>query len=497
MRIAGKSYRVVGLLAGLGLLASGCGDVGEAQLGGDEAAEASRGMTFEQFKAGAYQEPESGVFIVNGDEMYENEKELYGFWEQNLQQGQLIVHTSGGVDAKWSATAKLNITYCVSTTFGTNHTAAVNAMNNAAAAWEAAANVNFVYVSAQDSNCTASNTNVVFDVRPVNSGGQYLARAFFPNDSRANRNVLIDNTAFGNVNPWTLTGILRHELGHTLGFRHEHTRPEAGTCFEDNNWRALTSYDSFSVMHYPQCNGDQTGDLVLTTLDKQGAAALYGAPGSDPDPDPDPEPGTTTETFSGSLSQGQNHNYGPFSVKAGTVFTAAITGTGDADLYVRWGSAPTTSSYNCRPYQNGSSETCSLTVPTGTTQAYVMVRGYTAATYNLSVTYVKGSGTGGGTVTTQNFSGSVAQGQNIHYPAFSVVAGTTFTAVMSGGTGDADLYVRFGAAPTTTTYNCRPYKTGNEETCALTVPAGTTSAYVMVRGYTAATYNLAVTWTRP
>ncbi len=494
MSITRKSYRLVGLMAGLGLLAGGCGDVGDAQLGGDEGAETSRGLTFEQFKASVYQEPESGVYIANGDEMFEDEKELRGFYEQNIQQGQLIVHTVNGVDAKWSDTQKLNLTYCVSTTFGTNHTAAVNAMANAAAAWEAAANVNFVYVSAQNGSCTASNNNVVFDVRPVNSGGQYLARAFFPNDSRANRNVLIDNTAFGNVNPWTLTGILRHELGHTLGFRHEHTRPESGTCFEDNNWRALTSYDPFSVMHYPQCNGDQTGDLVLTNLDKQGAVALYGAPGGG---NPDPDPTTTTETFSGSVAQGQNANFGPFSVTAGTVFTAAITGSGDADLYVRFGAAPTTSSYNCRPYQSGSSETCSLTVPAGVTQAYVMVRGYTSATYNLTVTYVKGSGGGGGTVTTQNFSGSVAASANVNYPAFSVVPGSPFTAVLSGGTGDADLYVRFGAAPTTTSYNCRPYRTGNNETCSLTVPAGTTRAYVMVRGYTAATYNLAVTYTKP
>jgi serine protease len=494
MRVGGKSYRLVGLVAGLSLLAGGCGDVGEGQVGGDEQAETSRGLTFEQFKAQTYREPDSGIYIVNGDTAIDDEKELYGFYKTYVEQGQLIVHTVNGVDAKWSATQKLNLSYCVSTTFGTNHTAAVNAMAAAASAWEAAANVKFVYVSAQNGSCTASNNNVLFDVNPVNSGGQYLARAFFPDSPRSSRNVLIDNTAFGNTSPWTLAGILRHELGHTLGFRHEHTRPEAGTCFEDNNWRALTSYDSFSVMHYPQCNGDQTGDLVLTTLDKQGVSGLYGAPGGG---NPDPDPTTTTETFSGSLAQGQNANFGPFSVKAGTVFTASITGTGDADLYVRFGAAPTTTSYNCRPYQSGSSETCSLTVPTGTTQAYVMVRGYTASTFNLTVTYVKGSGTGGGTVTTQNFSGSVAQGQNINYPAFSVVAGTTFTAAMSGGTGDADLYVRFGAPPTTTTYSCRPYRTGNAETCTLTVPSGTTSAYVMVRGYTAATYNLAVTWTKP
>ncbi len=68
---------------------------------------------------------------------------------------------------------------------------------------------------------------------------------------------------------------MRHELGHTIGLRHEHTRPESGTCFEDNNWRALTSYDAASVMHYPQCNGSNNGDLNLTAADKAGVAALY------------------------------------------------------------------------------------------------------------------------------------------------------------------------------------------------------------------------------
>ena len=75
--------------------------------------------------------------------------------------------------------------------------------------------------------------------------------------------------------PLTATGTLRDELGHILGFRHEHTRPEAGVCFEDNNWRALAKYDSASVMRYPVCNGTNTGDWVLTDLDGKGAAKLY------------------------------------------------------------------------------------------------------------------------------------------------------------------------------------------------------------------------------
>jgi hypothetical protein len=55
---------------------------------------------------------------------------------------------------------------------------------------------------------------------------------------------------------------------------------------------------------------------------------------------------------------------------------------------------------------------------------------------------------------------------------------------ISGGTGDADMYVRFGAQPTTSTYNCRPYLSGNNETCTFAAPSAGTW-HVMLRGYSA------------
>ena len=54
--------------------------------------------------------------------------------------------------------------------------------------------------------------------------------------------------------------------------------------------------------------------------------------------------------------------------------------------------------------------------------------------------------------------------------------------VINGGTGDADMYTRFGSKPTTGTYDCRPYRNGNSETCTVASPnAGT--YWVMLRGY--------------
>ena len=245
-------------------------------------------LSYDEFKAQAFHDTDADYYVVNGDELIENDQQMLGAYDAYVDSvadtaepglgvsiQDLIVNRVAGRDDKWASATAGNLTFCVSqSSFGSRYTAVVNAMNSATASWEATARVNYVHATASDANCTRSTSGVVFNVRQV-SGAGFLARSFFPSSSRANREVLIDSTSFGNITPYSLAGILRHELGHTIGFRHEHTRPEAGTCFEDNNWRALTTYDSASVMHYPQCNGSNNGDLVLTSRDKSGARALY------------------------------------------------------------------------------------------------------------------------------------------------------------------------------------------------------------------------------
>ncbi len=69
-----------------------------------------------------------------------------------------------------------------------------------------------------------------------------------------------------------------------------------------------------------------------------------------------------------------------------------------------------------------------------------------------------------------------------YYLDVPVSRASTFT--ISGGTGDADMYVRIGSQPTTSSYNCRPYLTGNNETCSIAAQTTAQRIHVMLNAYT-------------
>ncbi|MFP2923934.1 M4 family metallopeptidase [Pyxidicoccus sp. 3LG] len=162
-------------------------------------------------------------------------------------------------------------------------------------------------------------------------------------------------------------------------------------------------------------------------------------------------------------------------------------GTGDVDLYVKSGSPPTLVSYDCRPYLTGNNETCTFSNPAPGSRWYVMLRAFAAyAGVELKVTYTR----------TASLSGSVATGQDVQYGPYCALAGTKLEVLMTG-TGDPDLYVRWNAPPNVNQYNCRPYISGASETCELTYSPAEPAAYLMVRGFNAGTYTLAITQTPP
>ncbi len=247
-------------------------------------------------------------------------------------------------------------------------------------------------------------------------------------------------------------------------------------------------------------------------------------------------------------------------------------GSGDMDLYVRRGSQPTTSTYDCRPYKAGNNESCSFATPTAGTY-HIMLRAYSAAsgvtlkasysttapnvppvanftssvsgltvnftdtstdsdgsiasrswsfgdgttstatnpgktyasagtyTVTLTVTDNKGATNSKSASVTVSGGGANANGGalannvpvtgisgasgNAKYWTITVPSGATNLLIqMSGGSGDADMYVRRGSQPTTSTYDCRPWKTGNNEACSAASPTPGTY-HIMIRGYSA------------
>lgn len=159
-------------------------------------------------------------------------------------------------------------------------------------------------------------------------------------------------------------------------------------------------------------------------------------------------------------------------------------GSGDADLYVQVTNKPTTTSYVCRPYRAGNVETCTITNPAAGTW-WVGLRAYTAYSgVTLKGVYAT-STPGGDPYLTNGVPVTAISGASgsTKYWRVAPGAGKTLRISISGGSGDADLYTRFGSRPTTTTYSCRPYLNGNSETCTTTNSVAG-DYYVMLRGYT-------------
>jgi hypothetical protein len=96
--------------------------------------------------------------------------------------------------------------------------------------------------------------------------------------------------------------------------------------------------------------------------------------------------GETAEA-SGTLARNAWERLGPFDVAAGETINVELRGNGDADLYVSFGSEPSSTEFACRPYLNGSAESCNLTATEDTT-LYVGVAGYAnSSDFELEVNY--------------------------------------------------------------------------------------------------------------
>jgi pseudolysin/vibriolysin len=153
-----------------------------------------------------------------------------------------------------------------------------------------------------------------------------------------------------------------------------------------------------------------------------------------------------------------------------------------------FGSAPTTTHNDCKSEGGTTAETCNI----ATAQAgkyYVLVHGYTTFSGHepdRQLQHRRRWRSCGGTV--------LCSGTAVALPSVSTVACRRTTrwscprarrarsSRSPAVPADADLYVKLGSAPTTSSYCCRPYLTGNNETCTFNAPTAGTY-YINVRAY--------------
>lgn len=131
---------------------------------------------------------------------------------------------------------------------------------------------------------------------------------------------------------------------------------------------------------YEQIFGRIDRSQVVLVSGEQDNVYVPGFGGGEP-----PEPPTTWAglTDSGAVADGQEKRYETPTLAAGT-YLFEITGTDDADLYVRVGAAPTQQVFDCRPFKTGSSETCRVDITTPA-PVHVMVRGWArSSTFELT-----------------------------------------------------------------------------------------------------------------
>jgi hypothetical protein len=240
-----------------------------------------------------------------------------------------------------------------------------------------------------------------------------------------------------------------------------------------------------------------TSNDTLANMDSSGAKALkfaqmalayvieLAADTSSTPPPPPPsnvlEDGVPQTNLSAATGTDLNFTF-DVPVGANNITVDMSGGTGDADLYVKFGSVPTDSSYDCRPYAGGNNESCTLTDAGGThhvrAKAYSSFSGVTlVGNYDTD-----GGGTGGLPVINETRSSiSLAKRGWSRHTQVLEAGYSSLTVTTSGGSGNVDLYARLGTQSTKRKFDCSSTNGGNTESCVLNNP-GAGTWYIDVYG---------------
>jgi hypothetical protein len=191
----------------------------------------------------------------------------------------LIAMTQGGKIVRWKPGTVLSYRVAKGTFADDDkYNMVVKNMKAATKEWMDTCGVEFEHMAELDAQAGVGPAGALFAVREIDAGGSFIASAFFPNDPKDRRRVLIDPSYYST--DFDKIGVLRHELGHVLGWRHEHISHDApSACPDEDDFDTtkLSQYDPKSVMHY-FCGGVGSKELKISDVDRTGSVQVYGPP---------------------------------------------------------------------------------------------------------------------------------------------------------------------------------------------------------------------------
>jgi hypothetical protein len=207
------------------------------------------------------------------------------------------------------------------------------------------------------------------------------------------------------------------------------------------------------------------------------------------------EEGTSISQSNEYVSPSEMNAYSIEVPENSTSVTASITwtsesATADVLLYLKHGSSANASNYDCQEtvaYQG----TCTIDNPESGTW-YVGVEAYQSHNYGIEAYATAGNSSESGVSALnsgESVDGSVSQGDWVYYS----IEATNLNVVMNNLSADVDLYVRQGAKPTSSSYDCRPYVGGTtSESCEVS-SASSATWYIGVQGYSAGSFTMTAT----
>ena len=199
---------------------------------------------------------------------------------------------------------------------------------------------------------------------------------------------------------------------------------------------------------------------------------------------------TSGEAQSGNVAEGAMSYYKISATDGNTVKTIMNSLTKDGDLYVKTGSKPTTSSYDCRSIRSDTeAEECSVTLSTNS-DVFIGIHGYEATNYQVKATVQAGNGNNIITLTSGTaLTSSVSNGETKYYK-ITVTQGQSITSLLNGLNADADLYVKLGEKATSSNFDCKSTNGDtNNDSCTL-LSNENTDVYISVYGFKATNYKI-------